>query len=268
MGSKLRVAAAQVSVTWKLEENLRRAASLVEDARREGVQFVAFPECFVGKYGVAHFAKWAEDTTGPGSSLLASASLRGMTSTGGVIERQGDDLFNSMPVYSRGSLVATYRKVHLSRVLGVTSESDVLKAGESGVVVDVEGFRVAMACCFDLRFRAFLDGYGPAVENPADILCAPSAFLDVTGKDHWDVLLRRAALDGQCYVVAPNVAYAEDDDVPLHGRSAVVDPWSRILAQTTAQGNDLAIADVDTSVIADTRSKLPLKELSRRNYVH
>ena len=79
-----------------------------------------------------------------------------------------------------------------------------------------------------------------------------------TGRDHWDLLLRRTALDGQCFVVAPNVAFDESDAVPLHGRSAVVDPWGDVLAQTSAAADDLAIADVSRAKIDDVRKKLPL----------
>ena len=53
--------------------------------------------------------------------------------------------------------------------------------------------------------------YGPRGAQPADVLCAPSAFLDVTGKPHWDLLLRLGVAED---VVAPNVAFDEADEVP------------------------------------------------------
>ncbi|KAJ8604481.1 hypothetical protein CTAYLR_000973 [Chrysophaeum taylorii] len=239
-------------------DNLRRAGNLIEEAARQGVQFAALPECFVGKYGVSNFAGHAEKLgeEGSGSAMLAQAAARtGITVAGGIIENaEHDKLYNSIVSYGPRGHVATYRKRHLSRVLGITSESDVLTAGDEHVVAAVETLEIGMACCFDLRFRDFLSGY-----DFVDILCAPSAFLEVTGRDHWELLARRAALDGQCYVVAPNVAYDDADEVPLHGCSIVADPWGRVLAKTAPDQDALAIADVDRAFISETRSKLPLE---------
>ena len=97
-----------------------------------------------------------------------------------------------MPVYGPDGLLASYRKIHLSRVLGVTSESDVLSAGDAPTTFEMPGLavRVGMLCCFDLRFRDLLAQYGPAAgkDSPCGILCAPSAFLRATGTDHWDLV--------------------------------------------------------------------------------
>ena len=104
----------------------------------------------------------------------------------------------------------------------------------------------------------------------------------MTGRDHWDLLLRRTALDGQCFVVGPNVARDAADAVPLHGRAAVVSPWGDVLAQCGAEGaprrrppesmpppprrhrsfvgDDLAIADVDRAAIDGIRRDFPLAD--------
>mmetsp|Transcript_36157 Transcript_36157/g.111886 ORF Transcript_36157/g.111886 Transcript_36157/m.111886 type:complete len:267 (-) Transcript_36157:9-809(-) len=259
-----RVAAINLRVGVDKRDTLARAADLIARAAADGARFVALPECFVGKYGVARFPEHAEslDATDDesGCGVLAAAARRhGVTTTGGVIERADGRLWNSMPVFGPdGALVTNYRKVHLSRVLGITSESDVLEAGEATTAYDVDDFRVGAACCFDLRFPEWLRRYGPRGARPADVLCAPSAFLDVTGKPHWDLLLRRTALDAQAYVVAPNVAYDDADEVPLHGRSAIVDPWGDVLAQTAADADDIAIADVSRERTDEVRRKLPL----------
>jgi predicted amidohydrolase len=184
-----------------------------------------------------------------------------------------------------------YRKIHLSRVLGITSESDVFSAGDSPTTFRAAlppthaaawaaaspptgesdgGSRgdtphVGLLCCFDLRFSGILRQYTPSGSHgQCDVLFAPSAFLDATGVDHWDLLVRRAALDTQTFVVAPNVAYRHDDPTPLHGRSLICDPWGRIVAQCGAEGDAVVLAEVDPRVLAETRTKLPIFELARR----
>ena len=265
----MKAAAVQLAVGATLEDNLARAGTLIDEAVSQGAGFIALPECFTGKYGVALFASHRErvpraaEMSGPprtGAALLAQrARQHEVFITGGVIEEAEDGtLYNSMPTYGPdGSLISTYRKVHLSCVMGITSESDVLTPGDQAVTLDV-GMTVGMACCFDLRFPTFLALYGPRVANPAHIICAPSAFLDLTGKEHWDLLIRRTALDGQCFVVAPDIAFDSGDATPLHGRAAIVDPFGRILAQCPAEGDGLAVAEVSRERVAEVRAKLPL----------
>ena len=283
----LRVAAVQLSVTDVPEDNIKRARHLIDTAADDGATVVALPECFVGSYGVEHFPRWQEPLGGEplrgGAAMMARAARdRGIFVSGGVIEagakpgftlmHPAPHLFNAVPVFGPdGQLVVNYRKVHLSRVLGITSEGDVLEPGDAPVAWEAPGcggepgaFRFGMACCYDLRFPALLARYGPGGARPADVLLAPSAFLDVTGVDHWDLLLRRAALDGQCYVVAPNVARrAGVDATPLHGRSAIIDPWGAVVAQCAAEGVDLAVADVRRERIQEVRAKLPLVACAR-----
>ena len=257
------MAALQLSVGPEPADNLGRAGALVDEAASAGAMMVALPECFVGSYGTAHFRKWAEcvprslaeadalQLTGGAAMLCRRAAANGITAMGGVVEEEvveGADaaasasdqttrLYNTTVVYGPdGDLVSAYRKIHLSRVLGVTSESDVFAAGDrpgtfraalppkqaaawtaashsagkgegestgagTGEVGGGDGGggggggatpRVGLLCCFDLRFSGLLRQYAPSgAHGPCDMLFAPSAFLDLTGVDHWDLLVRR-----------------------------------------------------------------------------
>jgi predicted amidohydrolase len=270
-----RLAAIQLQVTSDPVDNLKRAAKGIAMAASEGASMVALPECFVGSYGVEHFAKWAEVPGEFGGSAMMSAAARdaGIHVVGGIIEADEQEgcLFNTILMYGPdGGLAAKYRKVHLSRVMGITSESDVLAPGDEPVAVTCEqlggaSYRTGLACCFDLRFPALLGEYGPkgSAHGPVDVIVAPSAFLDATGRDHWELLLRRTALDNQTFVLAPNMAFMEDDKVPLHGRSMVVGPWGDILAECEHAGDGIAIAEASFDRLADVRAKLPLGTAAR-----
>ena len=267
----LRLAAINLSVTGDPLDNLKRAAQGISVAAAEGATIAALPECFVGSYGVAHFEKWAEVLGGGfgGSAMMAEAARNeNIYVCGGIIEadEEAKRMFNTMVVYGPdGELAAKYRKVHLSRVMGITSESDVLAPGNrpiSFLCNDAAGdsYRVGLVCCFDLRFPRLLSAYGldaPPTER-ADVLLAPSAFLDATGRDHWELLCRRAALDTQTFVVAPNVAFRCDDAVPLHGRSMIVGPWGDILGESEVEGDGVVVAEASRARLEEVRGKLPL----------
>ncbi|KAH8061218.1 hydrolase [Aureococcus anophagefferens] len=173
----LRVAAVQLRVSKDRASNLRRAAELIDAAAADGARFVALPECFTGKYGVDLFAghrgaRRRRRRRGGRVRVRVPrrAKRHGVVATGGVIEEHAGKLYNTMPVYGPdGALVASYRKVHLSRVLGITSESDVLEAGDEATAFESGGVRVGMACCFDLRFPEWLRRHGPRGAAPADV---------------------------------------------------------------------------------------------------
>ncbi len=56
----------------------------------------------------------------------------------------------------------------------------------------------------------------------------PAAFLERTGRDHWEVLLRARAIENQCFVVAANQYGSLPAGLTAYGRSMIVDPWGTV----------------------------------------
>ena len=63
----------------------------------------------------------------------------------------------------------------------------------------VEGFRLGLSVCYDLRFPELYRGL---MASGANVLAVPSAFQQLTGEAHWEVLLRARAIEEQAYVLA------------------------------------------------------------------
>ena len=116
-------------------------------------------------------------------------------------------LYNTIACFGPdGSMVAKYRKVHLSRVKAgpdATAEATVLTPGDDAMSFEVGGLKVGMLCCFDLRFKHLSKHYEDA---GCDVLAYPSAFLHSTGQHHWELLLRSRAVDHQVYTRGSNHA--------------------------------------------------------------
>lgn len=67
-------------------------------------------------------------------------------------------------------------------------------------------------------YLAQLYGYpGGAVDLPA----FPPAFLESTGRHHWEVLLRAMAPGAQAFAIAPNQASTADGETAFYGNSMV-----------------------------------------------
>ncbi len=196
-----------------------------------------------------------------GLSRIAKAH-RMWVFAGGVALR-GDDAtrpFNAHVAFDDAGVVrAIYRKIHLFDVDladGTTlRESDSSDKGlpDELVTVDVDGWRLGLTICYDVRFPEL---YRALVDRGAHALLVPAAFTVPTGKDHWHVLLRARAIESQCYVLASAQWGRHPEGRQTYGKSLIADPWGDVIAQAS-DGVGLARATLDPRRIADVRAQLP-----------
>lgn len=240
--------------------NIATAGALVERAAAAGAGLVVLPERWPHLDGPRTLAG-AEPLSG--ASLAAArgwARRLGVAVVAGSIAETGPDggrAYNTSAAFdAAGDLVAVYRKLHLFDVEagGVTyRESAATAAGGEVVAAPLRGHVVGMSVCYDLRFPEL---YRALVDRGADILVVPAAFTAATGRDHWEPLLRARAIENQCFVIAAAQYGTHDDGSVSHGRSMIIDPWGTILAQA-ADGEGVAVADLDFAALADVRRRLP-----------
>jgi predicted amidohydrolase len=266
MAERLRVAAVQMSSQDDLAANLARAGELVARAAGAGAELVLLPENFAyfgseeGKRAVAEVV--GDASSGPilGAVREAAHRHRVHVVAGGMPERAAEPArpYNACVVVSPdGKTLGKYRKVHLFDVdVGDGQrycESASTTPGDELVTVAVAGFSVGLSVCYDLRFPEL---YRKLAAAGADVLIVPAAFTLATGKDHWHVLLRARAIESQAYVVAAAQWGTHPRGRRTYGKSLIADPWGDVVAQC-AEGEGVAIADVDRAYIERVRSTLP-----------
>ena len=102
-------------------------------------------------------------------------------------------------------------------------------AGDELVVVDIDGAKVGLTICYDVRFpelyRALVKDRG------AEVLMVPAAFTAHTGAAHWHLLLRARAVEDQAWVVAPAQWGKHNEKRESYGHTLVVDPWGTIVGE-------------------------------------
>ena len=155
-----------------------------------------------------------------------------------------------------GSLAATYRKVHLFDVDIEAGPSDTESArvtpGDALVCADIDGVRLGLSICYDLRFPEL---YRSLALAGASILTVPAAFTERTGRDHWEVLLRARAIENGAFVLAPSQIGGPPGQ-PAYGRSMVIDPWGTVIAQAP-DAVTVVHADLDLDRVAEVRRGIP-----------
>ena len=127
-------------------------------------------------------------------------------------------------------------------------------SGKKSVVSRVEDFKIGMSVCYDLRFPDLYQSYR---QKGAHILTVPASFTQMTGRAHWEVLLRARAIENQCYVLAPNQVGQDGRGVATHGHSMVISPWGEVLARASSDKEEIIYAEISLEEIKKTQKTLP-----------
>lgn len=270
-----KVAAIQMASGPNIQANLDQAKRLIEDAAKQGAGLVVLPENFaLMAMSEPERVKQAE-VAGKGviqKFLATQAKKHGIWLVGGTIplqaEAAGKSLAASLLFNDKGEQVAHYNKIHMFDVLIKDSgekynESQTTEAGEEIVVVDSPFGKIGMAVCYDLRFPEL---FRNLADKGMDICVLPSAFTAITGKAHWEPLLRARAIENQCYLIAAAQGGFHINGRETHGNSMIVDPWGTVLNRIQS-GNGVVVADIDMNYLRKTRKNFPVLKHRRINCV-
>ncbi|XP_053670064.1 omega-amidase NIT2-like [Anopheles nili] len=260
-----RIALLQLKVGANKAQNIENALTKIRSAVTDkGARVVALPECFNSPYGTKHFPEYAEEVpTGETSrSLAAIAKELDIYLIGGTIpERCSTDnkLYNTCTVWSPdGALMAKYRKIHLFDINipgGITfRESDVLTGGNKLATLAIDGAKIGIGICYDIRFDELARLYR---NQGCDMLIFPGAFNMKTGPLHWELLARGRANDTQSYVATISPARDAGAGYIAWGHSMLVDPWAKVIAEA-GEDEEMVVADVNLQMVDEVRAQIPI----------
>ncbi len=245
--------------------NLLETERLIAKAVERGARLVVLPENFA-IMGITEDEKVSvreRPGEGPIQEFLSKQAERhGIWLVGGTIPLEASSaekiLAASLLFDDRGRQVARYDKLHLFDVSipdsgEEYSESETIEPGDDVVVVDTPLGRLGMAVCYDLRFPEL---FRRMIDDGMEVLAVPSAFTAITGKAHWETLLRARAIENLCYVIAAGQGGFHLSGRETHGDSMIVDPWGVIL-ERRARGAGVVSADVDLEHLHSMRRNFP-----------
>jgi len=262
----MKVSAIQFNVTDDKAANIATIENLVGACvERDAPDFVVLPEAsaFLSA-DVAHLHALAEPIDGPYAQAMAGLAVRNncVIHAGSIVERRGDRFYNTSQVFDRsGDLIGRYSKIHRFDVVlpdgTEMRESDIVDRGDEIVVIEVDGHKVGLSICYDLRFSQL---FHQLALRGASIIVLPAAFTFQTGADHWEVLVRARAIETQCYVVAPNQIGTYGNGKYMNfAHSMIVDPWGMIIGQAS-NSEGWITATLDMGYLASVRSRLPVHQ--------
>ncbi len=264
MTDVVKVAALQMRSTTSPERNIVDFEALLREAAGKGAVYVQSPE-MTGLLVRDRDSLRAEVASEDDDALVKRAGelareLGVIVHVGSTpIARLDGKIANRSFVFDReGACIATYDKIHMFDVdldKGESwRESFTYEPGEVSTVVDVPFGRMGLAICYDLRFPQLFRSQAMA---GASLLTVPAAFTSQTGKAHWHVLLRARAIETGSFVVAAAQGGRHEDGRETYGHSMIIDPWGRILAEAEGDTPGVVVAELDLSMSAAARNRVP-----------
>lgn len=269
--SKKKVAAIQLASGSNVSANLLETERLCEAAARHGAIMLVLPENFAFMGRNCRDANALREVAGDGplqAFLSQLASRLGVWIVGGTIPLEAEHAAKwraACTVYDeRGRQVARYDKQHLFDVNLVESdeqfiESESIEPGDRVVVIDSPIGRLGISVCYDLRFPEL---YRAMVDRGVEVITLPAAFTAITGRAHWEMLVRARAIENLCYVIAAAQGGFHIASRETHGHSMIVDPWGTPLA-LRERGNGFITAELDPDFQHTTRRNFPCLEHRR-----
>jgi omega-amidase len=255
----VRIALAQMDCRpGDVHRNAEAAAQLIVEAAEHDADVVVLPELADVGY-VMPKVELAARPWGDSeylSTIMQHAAQHGVVVVSGISERVGDQVYNSVVATDApGSILATYRKVHL---FGPGGEHDVFTPGSRVSQFSLFGMVASIAICFDLRFPTMFRKL--ALEG-TQLFLVPSAF-PFPRLRHWNTLLSARAIENQCYVAAAN-RVGTDGGLTFCGASAVIDPTGTVAASCDEVSTGLAIGNVIGAKVDKVRRELPVLSQER-----
>jgi predicted amidohydrolase len=215
-------------------DGLARAADL-------GAKLVVFPECALTGYCFAsrdEAMPHAETIPGPTTEAVALACReRGVFAAFGLIERDGDRLYNACALVGPAGMIGSYRKVHLPS-LGLDRLVD--PGDRPFAVHEVGGVRVGMQICYDGGF--------PEATRVQALLGADLIVLPTNWPTHAECAaehqMATRAMENVVYAVAVN-RVGEERGFRFIGRSSIHGIGGERLAFAGPDGEEILIAEID-----------------------
>ena len=163
----------------------------------------------------------------------------------------------SILINKKEEIEKIYNKINLFDVnisnIESHRESHSFIKGKKLVVTNIDGIKIGLTICYDLRFPLL---YRKLAKKGSQIILIPAAFTVPTGIAHWETLVRARAIENSLFIVATNMCGIHHSGRKTYGHSILIDPWGKIKNKAFKKSKILnSILDIEE--INRTRSKIP-----------
>ena len=203
------------------KQNITKIQKLIENNVQKNTDIIILPEVWTVGWACEYFIESAENLEDSEviNFLSEMAKTYNVNIIGGsFITKKGEQFYNTCPVLNRnGELVATYDKCHLFNYYG-DIEGEIITAGKNPVIVTLDGVKVGLTICYDIRFPEIYRAYA---KKGVDLMVNVAAW-GSTKEIPWISMTHSRAVENQCYFVALTQSGAINNGLFNLGKSTII----------------------------------------------
>jgi len=231
-------------------ENLEGIINAAREAEANRAKLIVFPECALTGY-IFHSREealpYAETIPGPSTEKLSSLCKElQVYAIFGLLEKEGDKLFNAAAFIGPEGLIGKYRKNHLP-FMGIDRFVD--RGDKPFEVYQTPIGNVGIEICYDIMFP---ENSRVMVLKGADILAVPTNFPQGRGEMITEHVVTTRAIENRVYVVTANRIGNERGN-GFSGMSKIVSGSWDTLALASPDKEEIIYAEVDLDVVRRKR---------------
>ena len=245
----LHISLIQTNLFW--EDKFRNLDMLEKKiaAVEAATQIVVLPEMFTTGFTMQP-KLFAETMEGPTIEwMVEQAAQHKIILTGSIIIEEDNKFYNRLLWVLPNGQVAYYNKRHLFAFAGEDKE---YTAGNKRLIAQVNGWKICLQICYDLRFPVWSRKQTP---DEYDLLLYVANWPE--RRNHaWKTLLCARAIENQTYVVGVNRVGKDGHQINHSGDSMIVDPMGQVLYYK-ADDEDIVYMELEKEVVQEAREKFP-----------
>lgn len=244
------VAAAQIDPKlFDVRGNLRKIDDYARRAAARGAHLVVFPEAALAGYcfeSLDEARPYAEPVPGPSTGTLANLCRElGLHIVVGMLEADGETIYNAAALIGPGGVIACYRKTHLP-YLGIDR---FVAYGKGPLAVHATpAGKLGLHVCYDTTFPEVARTM--ALQG-AEILVLPTNWPEGREKMPGYVIHARALENHVHFIACDRVG--EERGFRFIGRSKIVSATGDALAEASPDKEELLVAQVDLDMARTKR---------------
>ncbi|WP_447640654.1 MULTISPECIES: amidohydrolase [Chitinophagaceae] len=249
----LTVTLIQTNLVWEDQRaNLRNLEEKI-DSIQEKTQVIVLPEMFTTGFSMLP-EKFAETMDGTSVQWMKKmARTKMVILTGSLIIQDNGHYYNRLIWALPDGQLHHYDKRHL---FGYAGEDQHYTAGEKRIIVSVNGWRILLQVCYDLRFPVWARQEA-SDQNPYeyDIILYVANWPEKRNLP-WKTLLQARAIENISYVIGVNRVGCDGNGFYHSGDSRIIHPVGTILYEKSDE-EDLCTYTFQKEELEKTRNRFP-----------
>lgn len=240
--STFKIAGVQMDIQLAdVDSNVSRICEKLRETTAAGAKLTVFPECAVPGYcfsSLEEARQFAQTVPGPATERIADVCRElGTYSVFGMLELDGERIFNVAVLVGPEGFIGSYRKVHLP-FLGVDMFTT---HGDRPFAVQSAGpIQVGMNICYDAAFPEIARSLALL---GADLIVLPTNWPPGAESTAAHVINARAMENGVYYIAVNRVG--SERGFSFIGRSKIADPTGKTLAESHTLGEEILYAEIN-----------------------